>query len=153
MTDSSPLFSLERARRDDITELKSLLGGNVPDVSTDTVWHVPWTWQHYCVVRGPDGIAAAGSLQPLSDRRAEIRGIVVASWARGRGLAKAVVEQLVVWAEEEGLEPVCATRKPELFRQLGFEETFPSWLDLRRRPTEPLPAARVTMAHCERRAA
>lgn len=130
-------FSVEAARFDDIGALVELLGASVPHVSPDTVWHVPWTWQHYRLVRDAQGqIIGAGSLQPLQDGRAEIRGVVVDRSWRSTRIATMIIESLVGWAQERGIDAVCVTRKPGFFRQFGFQETLPSWLDLHRRPVE-----------------
>jgi N-acetylglutamate synthase-like GNAT family acetyltransferase len=156
MTDLEPdkILVVEPARYEDVPALVRMLAHNVPHVSSDTVWHVPWTWQHYSIVRCGGRMVAAGSIQPLDGGRAELRGIVVDRAYRGTGVATLLIQHLVEWASQRGLHAVCVTRKPELFRRLGFEETMPSWLDLRRRPTTAVPEAspgvaparRVTMA-------
>lgn len=113
----------------DVRALVELLGGSVPAVAAETVWEVPWTWQHYWIVRDASGdIVCAGSLRPLDDRRAEIRGLVVAPRARGTGIATVLVDHLLERADALGLEAVCVTRKPSFFRRFGFAETIASWV-------------------------
>lgn len=131
--DQAELLTFEPAAFADVRALIELLGESVPAVSPGTVWEIPWTWQHYRVVRDSFGsLAGAGSLRPLDERRAEIRGLVAAPEWRGAGVASALMDSLLQWARERELDVVCVTRKPEFFRRFGFTETTPSWVDPRR---------------------
>ena len=87
--------SLRSAERADLNDLVALLGAAVPQCLPETVWQLPWAWSTYVVVRDGDRLVAAGSLQRVDERRAEIRGLVVAPSHQGNGLASAVVEELL----------------------------------------------------------
>ena len=146
------MLRIQPARADDVATLVQLLGAHIPDVAPDTVWHVPWNWRDYHVVWSGQRAIGAGSLQSLEQGDGEIRGIAVDSEHRGQGVATLIVDHLLKEARERAVRPVCVTRKPAFFRRFGFEETLPSWLDLRRRPHEVsqhvdgLSQPRVTMA-------
>lgn len=126
---------VERVHAREVPELLSLLDAAVPDCAPETVWQLPYNWFRYFVAkRAGDGkLLAAGSLQPIDERRCEIRGLVVASDSRGCGLATTIVRHLVEEAEDRGLQTLCVTRKPAFFRRLGFHDTPPSWLSSHRR--------------------
>lgn len=126
---------VERVLAGEVPELLSLLDAAVPDCAPETVWQLPYNWFRYRVAKrvGDRKLLAAGSLQPIDASRSEIRGLVVSRESRGRGLATTIVRHLVDEAEERGLETVCMTRKPALFRRLGFHDTPPFWLPPHRR--------------------
>ncbi len=129
-----PTFAVEAARYDDVQALVRLLGDNVPHVSAETVWQVPWNWHHYRVIRAPSGdLIGAGSLQPLACGRLEIRGLVVHRDWRKSQLATSLMKSLLLEARRRGIDIVCITRRPSFFRRFGFNETSPTWLDARRR--------------------
>lgn len=139
-------MTIRPATREDMQAIIDLLGADVPQVSAHTVWQVPWTWQHYLVACDDDTPIAAGSLQPLGDGKAEIRGVVVADQWRGARIGRALVERLIERARTAGLDAVCVTREPEFFRRFGFESTAPLWVDLRRQPVPPLASAEPRFA-------
>lgn len=127
-------FSIRRAGLDDLSDLVSLLGAAVPDCLPETVWQLPWTWHDYVVARDASGdLVAAGSLQSVDPRRAEIRGLTVAEGHRGRGLASAVIRTLMQIAERRSQDILCVTGKPEFFARFGFHATPPDWLQAERR--------------------
>lgn len=144
---------ISRAERDDLPRLVSLLGGCVPGCTPQTVWELPWTWENYRKAETEDGrLVGAAALQrfdrhgagraPASDHWAEVRGLVVHGDWRGHGIARALVRRLIEDSDDAGLELVCVTRQPEFFARLGFRETFPSWIDVNRRPRTPGRAGR-----------
>lgn len=140
-------LQLGPARRQDLSALVSLIGGAVPGCSPDTVWQLPWTWRNYVVLRTDEGrIVAAGSLQRIEARRAEIRGLVVHEDWHGRGLASHLVEHLLREGDALGLQVVCVTTTPGFFRRLGFRETVATWLTPQRVKSEARGAPRVGMA-------
>lgn len=143
----SPVSSIRRAQLADLSDLVELLGAAVPDCLPETVWQLPWTWHDYVVARDADGkMVAAGSLQTVDDRRAEIRGLTVAEGHRGQGLASGIIKTLMRIAEQRALEILCVTRKPEFFRRFGFHATPPDWLTSERRLGATQTAERVAMA-------
>ncbi len=120
------------ARDGDLPALIELMGEVVPDCLPETVWQLPWAWRNYVVAQTPDGLAAAGSLQAVDGKLAEIRGLVVHPDHRGQGYASRIVDELVRRAEGRGLTTVCVTRKPGFFAKHGFTERPSSWLPVER---------------------
>jgi len=145
-------FVIESARADDQSTLVRLLSSAVPDCSPQTVWDVPWLWPRYRVARDRSGsVIAAGTLQELEGNRVEIRGLAVDEDWRGKGVAGALVEDLLDIADEQGKEAVCVTRKPSFFERFGFHMTFPSWLSRQRQQVHggrKDAAPRVAMINC-----
>jgi amino-acid N-acetyltransferase len=80
--------------------------------------------QEFLVVEDENGaLLAAGALHVMWQDLAEVRSIVVASEARGRGVGVALVEALLARAEELGIKRVfCLTFESKFFAKLGFEE-------------------------------
>lgn len=135
------------ARRDDLPALVALIGDAVPGCSPDTVWQLPWSWRSYLVLRTSSGrIVAAGSLQRIDSRRAEIRGLVVREEWHGHGLASRLVRRLLKEGDILEAQVVCVTRNPSFFRKLGFTETVPTWLTPQRVKSEAGRSPRVGMA-------
>ena len=64
-----------------------------------------------------------GALHIHSPRLAEIRSLIVAKEARGRGVGKKLVSYFLKEAESLGVKEVLVlTYLPDFFRKLGFEE-------------------------------
>jgi len=79
--------------------------------------------QEFIVAESSDGrVIAAGALHVMWGDLAEVRSLVVDSSARGLGLGKAIVEELVVRAKQLGVSRVfCLTFEVEFFTRCGFE--------------------------------
>ncbi len=135
----------------DTERLRDLLDSAVPDCHPLTAAKIDRDWSTYRVIRDGTGVViAAGALQPLDEDRAEIRGLVVAPEARGRGLAGTLVRELIEAAQSLDLCTVCVTRRPEFFRRFGFELSDQEWsLTLHRRPAPSAARPRVAMALSE----
>jgi len=74
-------------------------------------------------------VIACAELAPLSRSVAEVRSLVVRREARGRGLGRRIVEQLVRRAEAAGFEKLCAfSHTPGYFVPLGFSIVPHEWL-------------------------
>lgn len=80
--------------------------------------------QEFLVVEDQSGkLLAAGALHIMWEDLAEVRSIVVASEARGRGVGIALVQALLDRAESFGIKRVfCLTFEVGFFAKLGFEE-------------------------------
>lgn len=138
---------IEDAVAADAPDLMRLLESCKPDTSSQTIWDLPWTWSEYRIVRDEAGRPiAAGALSELDTYRFEIRGLAVAHNARGRGLASALVADLLDRADRGSVETVCMTRRPSFFRRFGFECTEPMWLPERRWIAAPAPEASPRVA-------
>ena len=79
--------------------------------------------QEFIVSESYDGrVIAAGALHVMWGDLAEVRSLVVDSSARGLGLGKAIVEELIVRAKQLGVSRVfCLTFEVEFFTRCGFE--------------------------------
>jgi N-acetylglutamate synthase-like GNAT family acetyltransferase len=76
-----------------------------------------------------DEVLACAELAPLSHAVAEVRSMVVTREARGRGLGRGMVDELVRRAGAAGFEKVCAfTHSPGYFVHLGFSIVPHVWL-------------------------
>jgi len=76
-----------------------------------------------------DEVLACAELAPLSHAVAEVRSMVVTREARGRGLGRRIVNELVRHATAAGFEKVCAfTHSPGYFVHLGFSIVPHVWL-------------------------
>jgi N-acetylglutamate synthase-like GNAT family acetyltransferase len=76
-----------------------------------------------------DEVLACAELAPLSHAVAEVRSMVVTREARGRGLGRGMVNELVRRAGAAGFEKVCAfTHSPGYFVHLGFSIVPHVWL-------------------------
>jgi N-acetylglutamate synthase-like GNAT family acetyltransferase len=76
-----------------------------------------------------DEVLACAELAPLSHAVAEVRSMVVTREARGRGVGRRVVNELVRRATAAGFEKICAfSHSPEYFVHLGFSIVPHVWL-------------------------
>ena len=76
-----------------------------------------------------DEVLACAELAPLSHAVAEVRSMVVTREARGRGLGRRIVNELVHRATAAGFDKVCAfTHSPAYFVHLGFSIVPHEWL-------------------------
>ena len=76
-----------------------------------------------------DEVLACAELAPLSHAVVEVRSMVVAREARGGGLGRRIVHELVRRATAAGFEKVCAfTHSPGYFVHLGFSIVPHAWL-------------------------
>ena len=90
----------------------------------------------FLVVEEGGRVQALGSLVPLSRNLAEIRTLAVDPAARGRGLGRRLVTELVRRGQAKGVPRLfCLTREPGFFASCGFQrvsmELFPQkvWKD------------------------
>jgi N-acetylglutamate synthase-like GNAT family acetyltransferase len=76
-----------------------------------------------------DEVLACAELAPLSRSVAEVRSLAVSREARGRGLGRRIVDELVRRAEAAGFDKVCAfSHAPGYFVHLGFSIVPHEWL-------------------------
>jgi N-acetylglutamate synthase-like GNAT family acetyltransferase len=76
-----------------------------------------------------DQVLACAELAPLSHAVAEVRSMVVSREARGRGVGRRIVNELVRRAAAAGFEKLCAfTHSPGYFVHLGFSIVPHVWL-------------------------
>ncbi|HXD20350.1 MAG TPA: GNAT family N-acetyltransferase [Vicinamibacterales bacterium] len=76
-----------------------------------------------------DEVLACAELAPLSHSVAEVRSMVVRRDARGCGVGRRIVDELVRRAEAAGFEKLCAfSHTPAYFVHLGFSIVPHEWL-------------------------
>ena len=76
-----------------------------------------------------DEVLACAELAPLSHAVAEVRSMVVGREARGRGVGRRIVNELVQRATAAGFEKLCAfAHSPGYFVHLGFSIVPHAWL-------------------------
>ena len=76
-----------------------------------------------------DEVLACADLAPLSHAVAEVRSMVVTREARGGGVGRRIVNELVRRATAAGFEKLCAfTHAPAYFIHMGFSIVPHSWL-------------------------
>jgi len=76
-----------------------------------------------------DEVLACAELAPLSHTVAEVRSMVVTREARGGGVGRRIVNELVRRATTAGFEKLCAfTHSPAYFVHLGFSIVPHVWL-------------------------
>lgn len=74
------------------------------------------------VIDGENGILACGSLEHFTEELAEIRSLMVDQNAKGRGLGREIVLNLLEFARTTPTKRVMAlTYVPEFFHSMGFE--------------------------------
>ena len=74
-------------------------------------------------------VVACAELAPLSSTVAEIRSLVVSGAARGLGLSRRIVDELIRRATLAGFNRLCAfTHSPAYFVRLGFSIVPHVWL-------------------------
>lgn len=74
-------------------------------------------------------VVACAELAPLSSAVAEVRSLVVSRSARGGGLGRRIVDELLHRAEVAGFHKLCAfTHSPAYFVHMGFSIVPHVWL-------------------------
>lgn len=115
---------LRPARTDDVPAIYELLEeyaerGNLLPRNEDELFHA---LNDFTVITRGDRLLACGALEIFTADLGEIRSLVVADDAAGRGLGRRLVEHLSAVAAAKGLRRLMAlTYVPEFFHKLGFE--------------------------------
>ena len=125
------LITLRTAAAGDATALDELIDGHLaeghllPRQLGEILVHA-----HRFVVAVHDGeVVGCAELAPLSRTTAEIRSLVVSRTARGLGVGRRLVEELVSRATGAGFEKLCAfAHAPSYFVHLGFSIVPHEWL-------------------------
>jgi N-acetylglutamate synthase-like GNAT family acetyltransferase len=116
-------FNLVPPRADEAEAISALLTVSAPDCISLSKAEVLAHLSEFEVVRhGSAGVIATSAMRPIDKRRAEIRSIAVHPDWQGCGLGKLIVRRALFRALQKELRPVCVTRRPGFFSQMGFRE-------------------------------
>lgn len=114
---------LRPARTNDVPEIHKLLQeyadrGNLLPRSEDELFHA---LNDFSVIIQDGQLLACGALEIFTEDLGEVRSLVVADQASGRGLGRRMVDHLSAIAVSRGLRRLMAlTYVPEFFHKLGF---------------------------------
>ena len=83
-------------------------------------------WRHFLVAVSPDNeLLGCGQIKMHSDGSRELASIAVDERARGRGIARAVIQELFVREKERPLYLMCRARLEPLYNKFGFHSIRP----------------------------
>ena len=81
-------------------------------------------WKHFLVAVSPDNtLLGCGQIKPHCDGSRELASIAVQELARGQGVARAVIEELLVRETTRPLYLMCRARLEPLYVKFGFRAT------------------------------
>jgi amino-acid N-acetyltransferase len=82
-------------------------------------------WHRFLIAQTPEGvIAGCGQIKPHSDGSKELASIVVTPEFRGKGIARAVITQLIARSEMP-LYLMCRSKLGEFYRKFDFRPISP----------------------------
>lgn len=116
-------FHLVAPRAAEAEAISALLTASAPDCVSLAKEQVLSHLSEFEVLRHRSaGVIAISAMRQLDQRRGEIRSIAVHPDWKGRGLGKLIVRRALFRALQKQLRPVCVTRRPSFFSQMGFYE-------------------------------
>jgi N-acetylglutamate synthase-like GNAT family acetyltransferase len=78
-------------------------------------------WRRFMVAVTPDGtLLGCGQIKPHSDGSRELASIAVQEQARGQGIARAVIQELLAREQTRPLYLMCRARLGPLYMKFGF---------------------------------
>lgn len=120
----STSFRIRPARTSDIPAIKALVAPLADKrilMAKETVAYYE-DLQEFRIAEDDGGMLGCGALHVMWEDLAEIRTLATADAARGRGIGRALVENLLGEARTLGVERVfCLTFEVDFFRNQGFE--------------------------------
>jgi N-acetylglutamate synthase-like GNAT family acetyltransferase len=85
--------------------------------------------RRFILATGGARILGCADVAPLSPAVAEVRSLVISDDARGSGIGRRLIDQLIVRAAATGAATLCAfTSAPGFFVQMGFSIVPHTWL-------------------------
>jgi amino-acid N-acetyltransferase len=126
-----PAVRLRPAEPDDVQAIHALVTAHV---ATDhllprTVEEIVAHRHRFLVATIGSEVVGCAELAPLSPQVAEVRSLVVSGEARGTGLGRRIVEELIARAAAEGFVRLCAfTHQVGYFVHLGFSIVPHLWV-------------------------
>ncbi len=84
-------------------------------------------WRHFLVAVTPDNaLLGCGQIKPHSDGSREMASIAVVERARGQGVARAVIQELLTLEKARPLYLMCRARLESLYNKFGFRAIGPN---------------------------
>jgi N-acetylglutamate synthase-like GNAT family acetyltransferase len=86
-------------------------------------------WQHFLVaVTQEDGLLGCGQIKTHFDSSHELASIAVQGPARGKGIARAIIQELLLREKARPLYLMCRARLESLYAKFGFRAI--AWKDM-----------------------
>jgi amino-acid N-acetyltransferase len=130
-TPAMPAVRLRPAAPEDVQAIHALITAHV---ATDhllprTIEEIEAHHHRFVVATIGGEVAGCAELAPLSAQVAEVRSLVVSGEARGSGLGRRIVEELIAHAASAGFARLCAfTHQVGYFVHLGFSIVPHLWV-------------------------
>jgi amino-acid N-acetyltransferase len=107
-------YNIRVATREDMGAIRSLIHFvHINPMDLD--------WRHFLVaVSADDGLLGCGQIKRHTDGSRELASIAVNEIARGRGIARSVIEALLAREETRPLYLMCRARLESLYNKFGF---------------------------------
>lgn len=116
-------FHLVAPRAEEAEAISALLTASAPDCISLSTEQVLSHLSEFEVLRHRSaGVIAISAMHQVDQRRGEIRSIAVHPDWKGCGLGKLIVRRALFRTLQKQLRPVCVTRRPSFFSQMGFHE-------------------------------
>jgi N-acetylglutamate synthase-like GNAT family acetyltransferase len=107
-------FLIRRATRQDFPEIRALIHAvSINPTGLD--------WRHFLIAVTPDNkLLGCGQIKRHSDGSLELASIAVREQARGQGVARTVIQELLAGETRRPLYLMCRARLEPLYRKFGF---------------------------------
>jgi amino-acid N-acetyltransferase len=103
------------AVRNDISSIRAL----IHDVRINPIG---LNWSHFLIVETVEGLLlGCGQIKRHSDGSLELASIAVRENARGRGIARKIIETLLVQESKRPLFLMCRARLGQMYQKFGFK--------------------------------
>ena len=107
-------FSIRTAGKDDFPAIRALIHAvQINPIGLD--------WHRFLIAVTPENeMIGCGQIKPHTDGSRELASIAVQEQARGQGVARAIIEELLVREPTRPLYLMCRTRLGSLYAKFGF---------------------------------
>jgi N-acetylglutamate synthase-like GNAT family acetyltransferase len=107
-------YTVRQASKDDFPAIRSL-------IHTTRINPTGLDWRRFLVALTPQGtIIGCGQIKPHSDGSRELASIAVLEQARGKGIARAIIEALLFLEPERPIFLMCRAKLRLLYKKFGF---------------------------------
>ena len=112
-------FIVRPATRQDFPKIRAL-------IHTVSINPTGLDWKHFLVAVLPDNtLLGCGQIKPHFDGSLELASIAVQEQARGQGVARAVIQELLAREKMRPLYLMCRARLEPLYVKFGFHSIVP----------------------------